>query len=485
MANVVLVTGVSRYLGGLYARRLSHDPSIERILGVDVVPPRHSIGRAEFVRADIRNPMIGRIMSQAGVDTVVHMNVIATPKDMGGRVTQKEINVIGTMQLLAACQKSESVTRLVVKSSAAVYGSSPKDPAMFSEDMSPKSLPRTGFGKDSVEVEGYVRGFSRRRPDVEITMLRLANVVGPTIHTSITDYFSLPIVPIPLGFDARFQLVHEDDAIAAMILADDRVGGRHRQRRRRRLRHRPAVHGHRTTSGRARAAVERRAARRRRQAQRTGRLLLRPAHDARLRPGARHDADAHGPRFRAALHEPVGLRGLRPPPATGGAGSRGGRGCRVRRGRRHRGCHRPRLRQDPAVSDDTSGETVDKNRDQTRDQAGDQPREQPRRRSRKKAPQRRQKARATKAAEPREPPEGRGSKKATAKKATAKKAAATKTADEGAAAKTSRAVREDRPGECRPGERAATAATTSTTAQTGDGPAGARSVRRRRRPSLR
>ena len=133
MANVVLVTGVSRYLGGLYARRLSHDPSIERILGVDVVPPRHSIGRAEFVRADIRNPMIGRIMSQAGVDTVVHMNVIATPKDMGGRVTQKEINVIGTMQLLAACQKSETVSRLVVKSSAAVYGSSPKDPAMFSE----------------------------------------------------------------------------------------------------------------------------------------------------------------------------------------------------------------------------------------------------------------------------------------------------------------------------------------------------------------
>src|SRR5690348_11373734 len=154
MAKVVLVTGVSRYLGGLFARRLSNDPSVERILGVDVVPPRHSIGRAEFVRADIRNPMIGRIMAQAAVDTVVHMNVIATPRDTGGRVTQKEINVIGTMQLLAACQKSESVSRLVVKSSAAVYGSSPRDPAMFSEDMNPKTLPRTGFGKDSVEVEG-------------------------------------------------------------------------------------------------------------------------------------------------------------------------------------------------------------------------------------------------------------------------------------------------------------------------------------------
>jgi UDP-glucose 4-epimerase len=219
MAKVVLVTGVSRYLGGLYARRLSGDPSVERILGVDVVPPKHSIGRAEFVRADIRNPMIGRIMAQAEVDTVVHMNVIATPRDTGGRVTQKEINVIGTMQLLAACQKSESVSRLVVKSSAAVYGSSPRDPAMFSEDMNPKTLPRTGFGKDSVEVEGYVRGFSRRRPDVEITMLRLANVVGPSIHTAITDYFALPLVPIPLGYDARFQFIHEDDATSAMILA--------------------------------------------------------------------------------------------------------------------------------------------------------------------------------------------------------------------------------------------------------------------------
>ncbi|MDC5696416.1 NAD-dependent epimerase/dehydratase family protein [Intrasporangium calvum] len=219
MARIVLVTGVSRYLGGLYARRLSADPGIERILGVDVIPPRHSIGRAEFVRADIRNPMIGRIMNQAEVDTVVHMNVIATPKDTGGRVTQKEINVIGTMQLLAACQKAPSVQRLVVKSSAAIYGSSPRDPAMFAEDMNAKSTPRSGFGKDSIEVEGYVRGFSRRRPDVEITMLRLANVIGPQIRTAVTDYFTLPLIPVPLGYDARLQFLHEDDAIAALVTA--------------------------------------------------------------------------------------------------------------------------------------------------------------------------------------------------------------------------------------------------------------------------
>jgi len=123
------------------------------------------------------------------------------------------------MQLLAACQKAEGLQRLVVKSSAAVYGSSPRDPAMFTEEMSPKSLPRAGFGKDSVEVEGYVRGFARRRPDVGITTLRLANIIGPGIRTSMTDYFALPVIPAPLGFDARLQFVHETDAAGCLVLA--------------------------------------------------------------------------------------------------------------------------------------------------------------------------------------------------------------------------------------------------------------------------
>jgi UDP-glucose 4-epimerase len=147
------------------------------------------------------------------------MNVIATPTFVGGRTPQKEINVIGTMQLLAACQKSSTVRRLVVKSSAAVYGSTPRDPAMFTEDMSAKRTPSGGFGKDSIEVEGYVRGFARRRPDTEILTLRFANIIGPRIRTSITDYFNLPVIPAPLGFDARMQFVHEDDAIESLVLA--------------------------------------------------------------------------------------------------------------------------------------------------------------------------------------------------------------------------------------------------------------------------
>ncbi|MDQ1744193.1 MAG: UDP-glucose 4-epimerase [Pseudonocardiales bacterium] len=230
MSRVVLVTGISRYLACRLAGRLSADPAIDRIIGVDTVPPARAdldlLGRTEFVRADIRNPLISRVISQAGVDTVVHASVTATPHGAGGRTPMKELNVIGTMQLLAACQNSDTVRRLVVKSSTAVYGTSPRDPAIFTEDMAAKALPRSGYAKDAVEVEGYLRGFSRRRPDVSVTLLRFANFVGPFIDTPLTRYFQLPVVPTVFGFDPRLQLLHENDAVEVLRQAStsDRPG---------------------------------------------------------------------------------------------------------------------------------------------------------------------------------------------------------------------------------------------------------------------
>jgi UDP-glucose 4-epimerase len=216
MGRVVLVTGVSRDLGGRCARRIAQHPDVARVVGVDVVPPRRDLGDVHFVRADIRNPVIAKVIAAEDVDTVVHLGVIATPAGPGGRTLMKEINVIGTMQLFAACQRAPGVERLIVKSSGHVYGSSAKDPALFTEDMAPRRTPRSGFAKDSVEVEGYVRGFARRRPDVTVTMLRCANLMGPQIETTLTRYFSLPVVPTVLGFDARLQFCHEEDALAVL-----------------------------------------------------------------------------------------------------------------------------------------------------------------------------------------------------------------------------------------------------------------------------
>ncbi|MBA2553951.1 MAG: NAD-dependent epimerase/dehydratase family protein [Geodermatophilaceae bacterium] len=221
--KVVLVAGVSRYLGARLARTLCDVPSIERVIGVDALPPsrelRANLGRTEFVRADIRNPLIGKVITTAGVDTVVHMNIRAAPHDSGGRSSMKEMNVIGTMQLLAACQKAETVRRLVVKSTTAVYGSSPRDPAMFTETMEPRSQPSSGYAKDAMEIEGYIRGFARRRPDVTLSVLRFTNFIGPHVASVLTEYFAMPVVPTVLGFDPRLQVLHEDDALEVLLRA--------------------------------------------------------------------------------------------------------------------------------------------------------------------------------------------------------------------------------------------------------------------------
>lgn len=220
-ARRVLVTGVSGDLGGQLARMLSADPQIEQVVGVDTGPPRGEIGRAQFVRADIRNPLIAKVIASSEIDTVVHMNVLATPVGAGGRAAMKETNVIGTMQLLAACQKAPSLRTLVVKSTSAVYGSSPRDPALFTEDTTPRSIPRSGYAKDAVEVEGYVRGFGRRRPDVSVTVLRFANFISATASTALTRYFALPVAPTVLGFDPRIQLCHVDDALEVLRMATE------------------------------------------------------------------------------------------------------------------------------------------------------------------------------------------------------------------------------------------------------------------------
>jgi UDP-glucose 4-epimerase len=221
VSSVVLITGVGRFLGRQLAARLAADPTVDRIIGVDTSAPRadelSQLGRVEFVRADIRNPLIANVIAQASVDTVVHA-AAGNPRRGSGRVPIKELNRVGTMQLLAACQRSDTVAHVVVKSTTAVYGSGPRDPAIFTEDMAAVGQPTSGYAGDAVEIERYVRGFIRRRPDLTVSILRFASLMGPTIDSPLARYLAMPFVPTSLGFDPRLQLLQESDAVEVLRL---------------------------------------------------------------------------------------------------------------------------------------------------------------------------------------------------------------------------------------------------------------------------
>lgn len=216
--RVVLVTGVTRFLGSSLAGRLAAVRGVDRVIGVDAVLPdtaaRQRLGAAEFLRVDIRDPMIATVIENAGVTTVVHASASVAPVASAARAMTKEMNVLGTMQLLAACGRARTVSRLVVRSTSAVYGGSPRDPAVFAEDTTPRATPPAGPARDAADIEGYVRSFTRRRPEVRVAIPRFAEIIGPTVKTPLTRYFSLrPAVPVALGHDARVQFVHETDAV--------------------------------------------------------------------------------------------------------------------------------------------------------------------------------------------------------------------------------------------------------------------------------
>lgn len=212
----VLITGISRFLGLRLAKRLEGDPGVEQVIGVDLEEPPMRIKGLEFIRADIRNPLIARVLEATGVDSIIHTNILSRPARMGGRFEMKETNVIGTMQLLAAAQRAEKVKKVVMKSSTAVYGYHPSEPSLIPEDHAAHQVDLSGYAKDCAEAETFARDFGRRRRDVELIILRTQNVIGPTVRTNISEYLSLPVVPTALGFDPRLQLLHEEDAVEAL-----------------------------------------------------------------------------------------------------------------------------------------------------------------------------------------------------------------------------------------------------------------------------
>jgi UDP-glucose 4-epimerase len=215
----VAITGISSQWGAAIAARLERDPSVEYLAGIDSRPPPAHLQRTDFIEADIRSPLLSRLLPQTEVDTVVHCGILWYPEPDRPARALHEINVIGTLQLLAACERTESLRTVVVRGSAAIYGSEPAAPSFFTEDLARAAPMRSRFQRDISELEEYFDNFARRHPELVCSMLRYQPEIGPEPPSPLVRYLTLPVVPTQLGFDPRLQFLHADDALGALEAA--------------------------------------------------------------------------------------------------------------------------------------------------------------------------------------------------------------------------------------------------------------------------
>jgi UDP-glucose 4-epimerase len=213
----VLVTGLGTYWGGSLAQALERMDDVEVVVGLDTEEPKVPLERTEFVRADSNYSILARIVKATQVDTILHTHMVVDTRNISAR-TLHEINVIGTMNLLAAAGASDSpVRRVIVKSSTLVYGSTYRDPTFFREEMARTRPPRTRVERSLLEVEGYLHDFAEDNPHVVVSLLRFTNVLGESLDTSISRALRLPVVPEILGYDPRLQFTHHEDVLGALL----------------------------------------------------------------------------------------------------------------------------------------------------------------------------------------------------------------------------------------------------------------------------
>ena len=216
MGRRILVTGADTFWGGRVIKALEEEAGTDLILGTGLQSPTVQFERAEFVRADQTYSILHRIVQATQVDTIVHTFLAVDSTSIRTKALH-EVNVIGTLNLLAAAGAPGShVRHVVMKSSTLVYGSTARDPMTFGEDTPRSTAPQTEVERSLIDAERLVHDFGKDNSAIGVTILRFANVLGANIATPISRNLSRPLCPSIFGYDPQLQFVEEGDVIRAL-----------------------------------------------------------------------------------------------------------------------------------------------------------------------------------------------------------------------------------------------------------------------------
>jgi UDP-glucose 4-epimerase len=210
--HAVILTGVCGRLGRLLLRQLHREG---RVVGIDRREFPDAPPDLVHYRLDIRRKACRDVFRKEPVKAVVHLGVMHDPRVSAE--TRHAWNVEGFSRVLEYVARLR-IPKLVLLSSAAVYGARPDNAQFLADDAPLLASGRVSDIRDLVELDMLAQTFFWRAPDTETVILRPSFIVGE-VKNEIYSYFRLPVTPRLLGFDPMMQFVHEQDVVQALRLA--------------------------------------------------------------------------------------------------------------------------------------------------------------------------------------------------------------------------------------------------------------------------
>jgi UDP-glucose 4-epimerase len=213
MPGTVLVTGIAGNLGRVLAKLLHTEA---HVVGIDRRP---FTGRPKDIahhQVDLRKAKVEEAFRHHRIDALIHMGIMHDPRMP--RSEAHSFNVVGTHKILDLCVR-HGVKKVVVLSSANVYGPRPDNSNVLPEETTLMGADRFSEMRDLIELDMYAQSFMWKHPELETVILRPVNIVGPTVRNAPSNYLRLPRPLSVMGFDPMVQLIHEEDVCRALILA--------------------------------------------------------------------------------------------------------------------------------------------------------------------------------------------------------------------------------------------------------------------------
>jgi UDP-glucose 4-epimerase len=218
--RVVAISGASTHLGRRLLAQLVEASDVSHVVVVDLTGPPAAGPKTVFYALDLTQPgveaRLSEVLQAEQVDSFVHLAQLESP--IHATAWAHELERSGTMQVLHACHKRR-VHKLVIVSSALVYGPHRDNPNFLREDHALRGLHGTPFVADKLDVEVQVAKWRDAHPDSVVTVLRMAPMLGAGVDNYASRFLSRPFVPTVLGYDPLVQFVHEQDALSALVLA--------------------------------------------------------------------------------------------------------------------------------------------------------------------------------------------------------------------------------------------------------------------------